>query len=271
MKWKYKSLMFLILILFCVGGVCATDPDNNTNINNGTVINNGSNDLNYTVNNGTVINNGSNDLNYTVMELVKERFKDKIIGSEVLKMIPNPDQKNIINNYYEQKLEKLRNNIITNLNNIDNEIDKDLNRKVNVLEKKSNLLNCIDFNKINSLLNNTNNSAGIQQVNKIAKTLKVINGSINSIINHSKLIMHYLDTINGYRLIKEMLNNNSLTDESLQQDIDNITLDYLKNRVDELNRMVDTLNSMRNYLDSVSGNLKSMVDIINQQIKIKSC
>ena len=33
MKWKYKAVMFLILILFCVGSVCAADPDNNSNVN----------------------------------------------------------------------------------------------------------------------------------------------------------------------------------------------------------------------------------------------
>ena len=30
MKWKYKTVMFLTLLIFCVGSVCATDPDNTT-------------------------------------------------------------------------------------------------------------------------------------------------------------------------------------------------------------------------------------------------
>ncbi|MCQ2738443.1 MAG: hypothetical protein MJ224_07540, partial [archaeon] len=33
MKWKYKSLMFLILLIFCIGSVCATEPNNTTNTN----------------------------------------------------------------------------------------------------------------------------------------------------------------------------------------------------------------------------------------------
>ena len=31
MKWKYKAVMFLTLLIFCVGSVCATEPNNNTN------------------------------------------------------------------------------------------------------------------------------------------------------------------------------------------------------------------------------------------------
>ena len=30
MKWKYKTVMFLTLLIFCVGSVCATDPNNTT-------------------------------------------------------------------------------------------------------------------------------------------------------------------------------------------------------------------------------------------------
>ena len=33
MKWQYKTVMFLTLLIFCVGNVCATDPDNNITIN----------------------------------------------------------------------------------------------------------------------------------------------------------------------------------------------------------------------------------------------
>ncbi|MCQ2738086.1 MAG: hypothetical protein MJ224_05720, partial [archaeon] len=33
MKLRYKTLMFLTLLIFCIGSVCAADPDNNTNIN----------------------------------------------------------------------------------------------------------------------------------------------------------------------------------------------------------------------------------------------
>ena len=32
MKWKYKSLMFLILLIFCVGSVCAADPDEDNSV-----------------------------------------------------------------------------------------------------------------------------------------------------------------------------------------------------------------------------------------------
>ncbi len=30
MKLKYKAVMFLTLLIFCVGSVCAADPDNLT-------------------------------------------------------------------------------------------------------------------------------------------------------------------------------------------------------------------------------------------------
>ena len=33
MKLKYKAVMFLTLLIFCVGSVCATDPDNTTHTN----------------------------------------------------------------------------------------------------------------------------------------------------------------------------------------------------------------------------------------------
>ena len=33
MKLKYKAVMFLTLLIFCVGSVCATEP-NNTNSDN---------------------------------------------------------------------------------------------------------------------------------------------------------------------------------------------------------------------------------------------
>ncbi|MCQ2737814.1 MAG: hypothetical protein MJ224_04330 [archaeon] len=32
MKWKYKTLMLLTLLIFCIGGVCAAD-NNTTDIN----------------------------------------------------------------------------------------------------------------------------------------------------------------------------------------------------------------------------------------------
>ena len=34
MKWRYKTVMLIILLLLCVGSVCATGPDNNTTQNN---------------------------------------------------------------------------------------------------------------------------------------------------------------------------------------------------------------------------------------------
>ena len=33
MKLKYKAVMFLTLLIFCVGSVCATEPNNTTNTN----------------------------------------------------------------------------------------------------------------------------------------------------------------------------------------------------------------------------------------------
>ena len=50
MKLRYKIIMFLMLLIFCVGSVCAVEPDNIITINNVSVIN-GSSDLTDTVNN----------------------------------------------------------------------------------------------------------------------------------------------------------------------------------------------------------------------------
>ena len=52
MKLKYKAVMFLTLLIFCVGSVCATDSDNVT-------VDSGLNSVNSSVKNTTDVSNGS--------------------------------------------------------------------------------------------------------------------------------------------------------------------------------------------------------------------
>ncbi|MCQ2964316.1 MAG: hypothetical protein MJ203_01965, partial [archaeon] len=61
MKWKYKAVMFLTLLIFCVGSVCAAEPNNTTSDN----VTNSVND--YNTIRASVDRLEANDINQTKM------------------------------------------------------------------------------------------------------------------------------------------------------------------------------------------------------------
>ena len=66
MKWKYKAVMFLTLLIFCVGSVCAADPDNSTG-------DGGLNPVNPPINNVTDNQNVINEVNIIINQALEKK------------------------------------------------------------------------------------------------------------------------------------------------------------------------------------------------------
>ena len=72
MKLKYKAVMFLTLLIFCVGSVCATDPDNVT-------VDSGLNSVNSPVKNTTDVSN--DPVGHIMTDKEKFEFMDRLYGN----------------------------------------------------------------------------------------------------------------------------------------------------------------------------------------------
>ena len=99
MKRKYKTVMFLTLLIFCVGNVCAVEPNNNTIVNESSnlnaAVNNDLNNISCNLKHDKIVGT-DNDL---FMKLVKEKFKNKSIGDSGMDMLHSVSKEEL-DNYY---------------------------------------------------------------------------------------------------------------------------------------------------------------------------
>lgn len=287
MKWKYKSLMFLILILFCVGGVCAVDPDNSTNVNStfvnestnmmdninntdliGNITDNNSNSLlcSNSTNVNTNLNNSCKNLSLNndtlkLINTINDVFKDKEVPNTVRKIMDESCTEDKLTAYYEHQLTKLTENIKQAFKTIDNDINRDLkkifyNLKVTTKSLRDNAVKYNLTSKVNSKPN---------IVRLVNHMLKSIEGNLISINGYSKVLTYYLDEMDNYNKLKKMIAND--TEISLIVDVDN-SKDNLKSRLENLNTISNTLKDIRSNLNYILDNLDSMIKIIKNNSKL---
>ena len=91
MKWKYKAVMFLTLLIFCVGSVCAAEPDNTTG-------DGGLNPVNPPINNTTdIVKNTTNIVNVVNMVNSELEKRDIIISNQDLRIKALEDSNKVLN------------------------------------------------------------------------------------------------------------------------------------------------------------------------------
>lgn len=251
MKLKYKSLIFLILILFCVGSVCATDPhlinsstDNNlTNFKNNNdydilgnyiysdFIKNATINYNYTDKN-ILFNNSnktSNKTNMGICDINRSQYIDK----NGFYRPPNYKME-----YYKSKFYDLENNIIPNLKNIDDEIKTFLSNEIM---------------KLNNIYNNLENPKKETNMTKLINSAsKNVNKAHNIVTNnYINTLNYYIEQIEQYFYLKEtFLNNNISVNSSLNIDIKDI--DKIKKRINILHSIENKYNSLSNILNDLN-------------------
>ena len=272
MKWKYKSLMFLILMLFCVGGVCATDPDNNTTINDVTVVNESSN-LNVAV--SSDLNNISCNLthdkivgtdNDLFMKLVKEKFKNKSIGDSGIDMLHSVSKEELDNYYaYLNVRGNLSSNSQLNLT-IDELMNLPLNDKTSglVLNATINYIDYIidyDISQLRCYLKSQlSESSKIDSNETVINLTKTIDNNLKSKTDNLKKLKNFLISLQDYYKTK-IYKNNIPSNKTNNLILDNKCIsdgNHLKLFQKDLKSMIGDLNLMTKYLKSIKESLISI-------------
>lgn len=224
-----------MLLIFCVGNVSAINPDNNTigfdNIepNNSDVENSSLLDSSEKSDRCNISNKSYSkpyEVNKDFVDLVDKTFKNKTTYDVSMELYNQSKERYV--SYDVSRLQKLSLEILTTLNNIDNEINTSLSLDVSDLTKKINTLKIQNIKNPIKAINNSLNSNG--------KCLRVVNG-------YSKTFENYLTKINEYVELKNTLKDNSEIntlniDDSIIKSIHSkiILLDSLKQRFDLINK-----------------------------------
>ncbi|MCQ2738005.1 MAG: hypothetical protein MJ224_05305 [archaeon] len=269
MKWKYKAVMFLTLLIFCVGSVCATEPDNNITINHVSV--NGSSDLTDTVNN-TDLDRAVNphvktDLNFTntnfnsSYNLTNKSFKN----SNISDLMNNTDDINLLIN----KLNSSDENIL-----IDTLSIKDIMNNLFKDNGVINLTSTIDY--INHVLN-----YDIVQMRITLKTVKeyLINIDTNNLKSNPNIYLKpfmlglnnklsklsvlsaFVDVLSDY--FKTNIKPNQNLKDVNDTNVTYIITPNIKHHIKQLTHMIAYLNIMERFLKSINNDLT----LINNEMK----
>ncbi len=246
MKGKYKLLMLLMLILFCVGSVCAAEPDNNITISKFSVIN-GSSDF-------ADINSSDkclNDSDMTNQDLLIKMFQGKIkcdnsnnIIGKLVHNITAGKSKEKENHIYNVQLKTLSKSIINNLNTIDYEINKTLNDDRSCF---NNLIKKIDVLKRKNLKNPSI---------AINNSLKECDKCLNSVNTYFYTFKSYLNQISDYLVFKK-----SLRDQNISIN-DNDVLNIDNSIINSINSKVKCLYVLKCKLEDIATCLNSINSIV---------
>ncbi len=137
MKWKYKSLMFLILLIFCIGSVCATEPNNTTNTN---------------------LTDDQKVVNIVNKALEKKNVEIKALQDNDIKQSMEIQQLKENNTQLDKRVKALEDSKLTQSNRI-----KSLEIDIKNLEDSNKALN-VKINNQNSIINELNNKLELQLI-----------------------------------------------------------------------------------------------------------
>ncbi len=236
MKFLYKTVMFLTLLIFCVGSVCATDPDNTTG---------GLNPVNLPINNtNEIVKNTIDFLKMLNSELEK---RDTIIQnheSKINELNNTVNNQNVIINNLTDKVQALEYSKLTQSNRIKSlEIDiknlEDSNKQLINSNKQlidSNEALNVKIDNQNSIINELNNKLDLKSIE--INTLQADKDKLNAEVNRLK--------DEKCSIYEKLLESPKKEDyEQLKKDITT-----KNNKIKELNVKINKLNSLL----SVSGN-----------------
>lgn len=138
------------------------------------------------------------------------------------------------NDYYKERLGKLKMNITYYLRNIDNEINSYLTLKINSL---NNIYNNLENPKPTTNKSNLINSAS-----------KNVNQSLTAVKGYSETLNFYLNEIKTYFYLKDLLSKNNVTI--------NDTFNVDKSIISNLKEKIKILQSIEKSLNLLSKDLK---------------
>lgn len=273
MKLTYKVVMFLTLLIFCAGNVCAVDTD----LNNDSFIKDGislksfasiyMDDLNlntYNKNNDYFIydlngdclghnvpfdgnvdskkeisdfSNDTNKYNPNINNTELSLKVNKVIGGKTGdKMKFLLDKQNLTKSSIN-RINNMSVDIVHKLNNIDHEINKTLNFHFSDLTKKINVLKSKNSSKVIDNILKSNN-----------KSLICVNG-------YSNTVKSYLYQITEYLKLKESLKDDINIDNKSFVDIDN-------DIIESLNIKIKCLESLKHQLNDVKKKLNILKNVV---------
>ena len=288
--------MFLILILFCVGSVCATDPNNNTTVNNVTVVNESNNinnsDLvinttdnsnsNLYVNNisvktnfkkGDIIQNGKvvNDL-YPSFKNFRKSMVNKNMSDVLKNVLDESCKKENLEKKYKSELKLLSDKILLNLYNLDYVInesltlnEKDLYNKMKLFNSSNNYYSLSELYNNDCSDSNKNLNKSVIRINILIKNcLKSIEKYMQTIDSYNKYLKEYLP--NSFKNYEDKLSfvKEHYPDSDLKELV-NIT----ENTIGALNSRISYLNILSNHLNCLKTDLERTKNIIRAKYNMK--
>ena len=225
--------MFLTLLIFCVGNVCAEEPDNITNDLDSSLP-----DANFNNTTSDLVNISHKDKCYNSVYEANKDFFNLVKAQRVnnttdyyMELCKKPELRN---DYYKERLGKLKMNITYYLRNIDNEINSYLTLKINSL---------------NNIYNNLENSKPTTNKSKLINSAsKNVNQSLTAVKGYSETLNFYFNEIKTYFYLKDLLSKNNVTI--------NDTFNVDKSIISNLKEKIKILQSIEKSLNLLSKDLK---------------
>ena len=240
MKLRYKTLIFLTLLIFCVGSVCAADPDNNSTVNS-----------NLT-DDQKVINEVNNIVN-TALE--KKNAEIKALQNNDIKQSNEIQQLKENNTQLDKRVKDLEYSNLTQSNRI-----KSLEIDIKNLEDSNKALN-VKIDNQSVIINELNNKLDLQLIE--IKQLNADKGKLQADIKQ----------LNAEKcsIYEKLLSSPKKEDyEQLKKDITNKNKDIINkdNKIKELNTKIKILNNILNInKKDVYNSLKALSTTNIQNIK----
>ncbi len=231
MKMFYKIIMFLMLMLFCVGSVCAADPDNTTSTN---------------------LTDNQNVINIVTQALEKKDIEIKTLQDNDIKQSNEIQQLKDNNTQLDKRVKDLEYSKLTQSNRI-----KSLEIDIKNLEDSNKQL--INSNKL-LIDSNKQKDIDIKELKDSNKQLVESNKVLNDKINNQSVIISELNNkldlqvneIKQLQADKDKLNAEiKQTYEKLLNSPKKEDFDQLKKEIDNKNKQIDKLNNEINTLRAI--------------------